>query len=288
MNPLIQKNEIGELNLQTILKVENSSKTVRMTLVFLLFACVILFTAWWNSLNTSWLESRIKMHEYQLYWYDYISKGITPANLSKKETALFQKSKDFYKKKYYTKNILEAELEYLNNAKLNNTIIVRIPVFNITFDINDLGLIGGLGLTIIYFLLLYSLINRYNQIDNVFHLIEGLKNKDEKKSAYYLISMDQILTLPRKITQYKLIRLSPRVLYLIPILVLLAIFINDIATFNIGYYYLDSLGKVVILYTTSFIFLCLSIIQAIFCLNIVKKTDKLWLTNYPKDQFPND
>ena len=37
-----EKIEIGELNLQTIMKVENSSKTVRMILVFLLFACVIL------------------------------------------------------------------------------------------------------------------------------------------------------------------------------------------------------------------------------------------------------
>ena len=116
------------------------------------------------------------MHEYQLVWYNSISKGTIPPHLSKKETALFQKCKDFYKKKHYTKNILEAELEYLDDAKLNNIIFIKVPVFNVTFDVNDLGLIGGISITIIYFLLLYSLINRYNQIENAFHLITSLKN----------------------------------------------------------------------------------------------------------------
>ncbi len=282
-----EKIEIGELNLQTILKVENSSKTVRMILVFLLFACVILFIGFWNSLNFSWLGSRIKMHEYQLMWYNYISKGTTPPNLSKENTALFQKCKDFYKKKHYTKDILKAEIEYLENAKLNNTIFIKVPIFNVTFDVNDLGLIGGMSITIIYFLLLYSLINRYNQIDNAFHLIKGLKSKTEQKSAYFLISMDQVLTLHRDIRKFKLVRLLPRTFYFYPILILLAIFINDLATFKIGNYYLDSFWKVILVYTGSLIFLGLSSFQAFLCLRMVNKTDLLWRINYPKHQFPN-
>ncbi len=289
MNSSLKKNEIGQLHLQTILKVEDSSRIVRMTLVFLVFACIVLFIGWWNSLNISWLESRIKMHEYQLYWYKNIVNDKAPNNLSTKETILFQECKDYYNSKHYTKAILIAELGGLNEAKLNNTIFIKIPIFNVTFDVNDLGLIGGFGITIIYFLLLYSLINRYNQLDNVFHLIKKLGNKIEKESAYYMLSMDQILTLPRKgIIHYKVIRLIPRFLYFIPILVLLAIFINDIITFDIGYYYLNSLGKVMAIYAASLVFLFLSITQAIWCLIIVIKTNDLWEKNYPKKQFPNE
>jgi len=282
-----EKIEIGELNLQTIMKVENSSKVVRMILVFLLFACVILFIGFWNSLDFSWLNSRIKMHEYQLEWYKYISKDTIPPNLSKNNAALFYKCKDYYHKKHYTKDVLEAELEYLNDAKLNNAIFIKVPVFNVTFDVNDLGLIGGISITIIYFLLLYSLINRYNQIDNAFHLIKGIKSKEEQKSAYFLISMDQVLTLPRNIRKFKLVRLLPRTFYFYPIIILLSIFINDLATFKIGNYYLDSFWKVILVYIGSFIFLGLSIFQAFLCLRMVNKTDKLWRINYPKDQYPN-
>ena len=99
--------------------------------------------------------------------------------------------------------------------------------------------------------------------------------------------MDQVLTLHRNIKKFKFVRLLPRTFYFFPVLVLLAIFINDLTTFNIGNYYLDSHWKVLFVYTFSFIFLGLSSFQAFLCLKMVYKTDTLWKENYPENQFPN-
>ncbi len=289
MENMEEKNEIqnysdNNLYLEMLNRLTVTNRIVRIIVVVLVMTSILLFVGFWNSVEFGWTESRINILEKQLYWVEHLENKSKPTDLSAEENILFNKCKEYWDSKCHTKETLIAEINCLRTAKINNIIFFNVPFLGITFDINDLGMIGGFSLTIIYFLLLYSFLNKHNQLEVIFKKLDTINNTHFKNNAYYLIAMDQVLTVPRdSIKEGKNLRKFPRLLYIIPIVVFIFVLIYDLYTFSVGVDKLDSIAKTIIGYITSFIFFIIMIFELIYCLHIIIKTDILWNENFPKN-----
>ena len=279
----------NSIYLEMLNRLTVTNRIVRLIVVVLVMTSIFLFVGFWNSVEFGWIESRITILEKQLNWVSYLDGNTRPEDLSSEESILFDKCQEYYDTKCHTKETLIAELNNYRAAKINNVIFFKIPFLGITFDINDLGMIGGLSLTIIYFLLLYSFINKHNQLEVIFKKLDKIENTHFKENAYYLIAMDQVLTIPRdSIKEGKNLRKAPRLLYIIPIVVFVFVLTYDLYTFSVGVYKLNSMAKTIIGYIVSSVFLVIMTFELVYCLHIIIKTDKLWNQNFPKNFFSKE
>lgn len=276
------KSEKDFIQLEVFKKLSLASRNVRVILLALITTCILIFAGFWNSIEFGWLESRITMHQLQLKWIEHFENNTAPKHLDKKGIITFERCKEYYISENYNKQILTSQLENLNKAKIDHVIFIKVPFFGVCFDVNDLGLIGGFSLIILYFVLLYSYVYKRNHLETAFEMIENIKDEDTKVNAYRLISMDQVLTIPRPSFKYgRILRKVPRMLYYIPIMIFSIVVVNDALTFKSGAILLNSLGKTILLYVMSAVFWILLLAETLVCIYVIKQTDDLWHKRFP-------
>lgn len=209
-----------------------SSKRVRFTTVILVVVTVLIFAGLLNSLhNHSWIMGRKKYNE------EYIKK--LDAELDKPETETsFQAVKpaesgflNKFREKFQKKNdifsvnppscgneacfeleqtdkikCLKCSKEYrvglLNEIKkslVDNIYLIKVPFFGVLFDINDLGLIGGLSLLIVLLMLRLSLRNYIVCLRMIIKICvsKGNLTQIEKERFYEIIASHQLFVFPK-------------------------------------------------------------------------------------------
>jgi len=150
----------------------------------------------------------------------------------------------------------EGELQWLltnlKKAHIDNALLIEMPFLGISFDVNSLALISGLAFSIIYFLLYFSLSREQKNITLLFkiHRERGIHSRD----IYQLLSMYQVLTVPRSIDRFivnkpidinadldvlrrdknRYLRWIPMVPVVLPVGVWLTVFIYDWKSSNAG------------------------------------------------------
>lgn len=159
----------------------------------------------------------------------------------------------------------------LNNYKTfeeDNVNTIKVPFFGITFDINDLGIISGFSFIIILLIFQYSLDREMQNIRKVDRYIKN-EFEDRKKASefYYILLMNQLFSLslashsnsdnhnatgtnsmrPEKRRIIRVLRtmtrvfrnvwfliVSPKSLFILPVILLFVIVIYDCLTIKIG------------------------------------------------------
>ncbi len=202
---------------------KESSDRARSVLHFTQVACIIVFMAAWHELPSSWTFSRLTtaraaawyfecgagahpeiasgagasvssaaelmaQHENCHYLKDTPGNPDTNAPFSPKE---IEAGKEFVAKWNMTPGQLKRHLDNLEDSFVSRTMNVTAPL-GFSFDLNDLGLIGGLSFLFLMMWLYFSL---RREEDNVRLLFDGVES-GLKKEVYKLACMTQVLTIP--------------------------------------------------------------------------------------------
>lgn len=80
----------------------------------------------------------------------------------------------------------------LDDMRNANVLLVRIPFFGIGFDVNDLGLLGGITFSVLLILFRFTLWREYNNLRLTFHLAKP----EDLRYCYMCLAMQQVLTVP--------------------------------------------------------------------------------------------
>ncbi|MBK9273019.1 MAG: hypothetical protein IPM49_00575 [Flavobacteriales bacterium] len=173
--------------------------------------------------------------------------------------------------------------------RIDNILSQKIPIIGVTFDVNDLGLLSGIIIVLLYFSFVYTLSLRYTHLKIAF---DSMKDFDEQtqRVAKMLIKMDQILTIHKKErkSDLRIIGEIPKLLYSVPCIVYGLIFIHDIATLEIARKILNSPVRSVVELVMCGLILLVLLGLTYRAYQIASKTDKLWERHYLTDQFDED
>jgi hypothetical protein len=267
----------GRSNVDYIEAAGASSRRARLVLIVLVTASIVEFAAFWNSRQGSWIHAR------QLRVSDALKFRVwsnPDPNLPSDDKAKFDKAKMFadlrgINSKQALEN-LSSELQKIRSEEVDR---IRLPFFGSVFDVNDLGILGGITFVIVLIWFRFSLLRECNNLDLVF---EEAKKRDrdrgheELQRCYDLVGMQQVLTLPRIRGKHHAGGWAkvPRVLSVFPVLVYLAVCINDGLTWKHGISV--SLANTVVLFAVEITCFLLIVILTYMCVDLSWQIDKTW------------
>jgi hypothetical protein len=251
-----------------------ASGLARKVLFAMLTASVLLVAATLNSMQADWGRQRLNelQHPHDLY-VDHLVGAINSADDQKLEaTAQIPPSPKIGNK---TDENVHREKRYdaLYNAYVHsyvdNTFFVHVPLFGFAFDINNLGLLGGVALVILLMLFRYSLLRELSNVQVSFRRAHAHGTTGGDARAFYeLLAMQQVLTVPDDVFSKNNSRLRklPALLFFAPLAAFSTVFVHDLLTYWIGgllgarshalsVFAIEAVWFVVILYATVDVFL---------------------------------
>ena len=212
----------------------DAAKRTRTITIVLVVASVLAFMALLNSLQSQWMHRRMlkigKMRD------SYVVSKLGD----------YPKQTDFSDERSYTHEVELYEHRYkelcaaVERAYVESSFVVRVPFLGFAFDVNDLGLIAGIG-----FIVILSC-NRFflsREVDNLRLSYEAAKRigETEVEEFYILLAMRQVFTVPQteRIKRTFFLMGAPKLLTWLPLVIYSAVTWNDHKTKMIG----DSLEK---------------------------------------------
>lgn len=227
-----------------------SSSRARISVLVLVVGSVLALAGLLNSLSSAWMlqrvvEARSKHSVYVLSKLGYLSSEATglleqrqivkPKDLTtylEKEAIRTGESLDEVRKTY--DDHYEDFFRALVNTYTESAYTIRLPFFGASFDMNDLGIVGGIGFAIILLLVRFTLSREFENLKEAF---AAAKSREQIVEFYKLLSMRQVLTIPpmrdRKPSAAMIV--APRVLCVLPLIVHGAVIVHDFATAGIGW-----------------------------------------------------
>jgi hypothetical protein len=310
---------LERISLELVGTTEKASRRVRYVLMVIVTASIVAFSGFWNALNFGWKNSRLELLSTLSYSLNKDS------NLYYKIMEGNKDSRERYIDNEFVKQINDGSIKDIGRflTDLKNAIIyyrpetlgevgtegllknyrsleeecvktIKIPFFNISFDINDLGPIGGFSFFILLLILYYSLKREYENLNTVHTFIFKNFNEEDRSNYYYLISMSQVLSSPQlpivemkassnpKISKESVIKKLSNIfhkhfskaLYFLPFVLLLMIFIYDYCTMDIGININDFNTQLTVWGELAFTVLIL--ICTLMCIFFAVKLDNKW------------
>lgn len=143
----------------------------------------------------------------------------------------------------------------ITRAYMENNLLVDLPLIGLAFDLNDLGLMAGLGFSLILLALSFTLMREVSSLQVVHDLIldmkdDGTLSRTVRIRAFQLAAMPNMLTLPPTVVvnrmpgnsimgmfnsiERRLFSVLSKTIYLIPPLLYWMIMWNDNATARYG------------------------------------------------------
>ncbi len=170
---------------------------------------------------------------------------------------------------------LDKFIEILEQARINTVITLPVPFFGVTFDVNDLGLLGGLTFIIILLMLRFCLAREWKNLKYVF---EVARQRDALELYYDWLAMKQVFTVPRmrENSHVGMWEASVRALLFLPVIVQLCVFLHDLISFDIGF--AISKPNTWIVCVASFVFLMVIVCLTYSCRKLWKGIDSEWQT----------
>lgn len=162
----------------------------------------------------------------------------------------------------------------LEEARTANVLLIHIPFFGVVFDVNSLGLWGGSTFSVILLIFRFSLWREYNNLRLAFREAKP----EHQRFCYMALAMEQVLTVPPPLSRSRP-HLIPRGgvvqgLYFPPLIIQLAVVLNDIRTHDVGDIFNS---KLTLISTGASLFFCaLIVFLTVRCLQLSKAIDKEW------------
>jgi len=254
-----------------------ASKRARLMLIVMLVASALMTVGMLNSLDSSWMLRRIIALDHNGMKKDYAASFIGPLPVPDQfsNEAEYNDAKGLYRRRY----------EELNTAFIrsyvDSSLFIRVPFFGFSFDVNDLGLLGGIGFLIILGSLRFCL---SRELENLHLSFEEAKKLGKLDEFYSLLAMKQVFTIPRTkyIRRTRFLVLAPKAVSLLPLVVYALVAWNDFSTSSIG----DFLNKPRVRYQLLFesvTFVCLTILTTMIISRLIR-LDALWKAYAPTEQ----
>ncbi|MGB7921605.1 MAG: hypothetical protein WCF57_00035 [Pyrinomonadaceae bacterium] len=270
-----------------------ASARFRLVLIVLITASILGFAAYWNSRQESWLNSRVRLArnatKYMSRYGDLnvikeqlsvLTKKLMKGDIAEDEIAerdeLENVTQWLVSSRIYTKEQLETISRTLEMTRMQSVLLVDVPFFGVTFDVNDLGMLGGFTFVVILMWFRFTLWREYYNLSLTFK--EAAKNKEHLKFCYKALAMGQVLTVPPDLFEPQPSRQPGgkvvRFLYALPVTVQLIILYNDLCSFNVGW--IVSKGNTMLSISMSLVFIVLSALLTYWCVKLSIDIDKTW------------
>ena len=172
----------------------SSSKRGRNVLFVIVTASILVFTAYWNSRQQSWINSRVRVARYTVTWFPF-SDAVKSTIQSHDDSLKFDRAKAFAQLRGFN-TIEEARrtLEELRRLQLEYVPFLKIPFFGVIVDVNDIGVLGGFTFAVLLMLFRFSLAR---ELENLTLLFKEAEKRGKLINTYKLLSMMQVLSVPK-------------------------------------------------------------------------------------------
>jgi|GEM_PF-3381713 hypothetical protein len=273
---------------------KQSSNRTRSVYYIIVAFCVISVVSFLNSYEHGWMQSRKKLAK------NVYAHIVNYSTETKKEII----PKDNNDKNGLAKTDIENTKEFITSAKLQtypeaksmmenafrhaaSGQTVQIPLFGIGFDVNDLGFVAGISLTVLFTLLKYALTREKH---NLCLAIEVAKHNKITPYAYDVLSFNEVLhrtdpfplvnaTTEEKQKSFKerLIQSwidAPVVLLFLPLIIYILLLLYDISTYSRGF--LLSPVQTWVVLISEIVFTILLAFLTVSCLLIILRTRADW------------
>ncbi|HQU86697.1 MAG TPA: hypothetical protein PKY59_26430 [Pyrinomonadaceae bacterium] len=183
------------------------------------------------------------------------------------------------------KDSIDPVKNELVRVKTQNMFLIKIPFFGISFEVNDLGFLGGLTFVILLIWFRLSLWTEANNLEFI-HLTVSDANI---RFCYHYLAMQQILTIPPAFTKKihfpssrESINLEdakpwkpiPKLLYLLPAIVQSTVFIYDVISYKYGV--ATSHGMTYFSLSITLLWLVIILIYTFLSFRLAQKLDRIW------------
>jgi hypothetical protein len=246
------------LNLQDYLDAAGDAAKRTRTVTFVVVAASVLaFACLLNSLQGNWMKQRLDKLGDPNSQYSRQKLGV-PGD---RELTPEDKARHL------------ALYTAVARAYIENTYTVRVPLLGITFDVNDLGLLGGFSLCTILLWFRFSVAREY---DNLRIAFSQAKRDKQLPALYVLLAMRQVLTTPPMEVKERsrTFSLLPKILLLMPIVVLTSIIGHDLATYEIGTAISDIHTISMLLGST--VLWAFALVVTVSCILTLTRIDAVW------------
>jgi hypothetical protein len=242
---------------------QESSRRTRTLLVVLVVACVLAMVGFLNSLESGWMLQRVRAAsdpagQYVEQKLDFPSE-LNPAAKDALQGAIIR-------------------------AYIDNAMTVRVPFFGVAFDVNDLGLLGGLGFVTILMLLRYSLRTEIASLRIAFKAAARETDGDPPRlEAFYdLLAMQQVLTMPLMrdprtgwaIRRPRLLRAVPKLICFLPAVVYTMVALNDYRSQHVANVIDQPHTRILLAYTG--VLWIVIVLLAAWCFARLLRIDRIW------------
>ncbi len=181
-----------------LLAATESSIRSRRILVLLIIASILIFIAFWNSRDSSWVLTHVQ-------WAEEIETLFRQPQAHSKALSDGEKRIQARAGDYHIESAEDAQHfhEHLLDLMAEHVIYVRVPVLGVAFDINDLGIFSGITLMV---LLLWCRFALWHERRNLQLCMAESRPKD-RKAVYRYLAMRQLLTIPPRLADEKTARI---------------------------------------------------------------------------------
>jgi len=252
--------------------VNASSARARGATYVLAVTSLVIFSAYWNVHPGSWLEERVGVaREAERFLTD---KKHWPAPQHTEQKVHQALVEDLIERRAFDKpEVAKQYREQLENQLYIQSYQVKIPFFGVTYDINDLGMLGGFAFFVVLMILQFSLARELANLRLAFREAHA---RNELKPCFDLLSMSQVLTVPPHtgVNSNPFTRNLHKTLYLLPVLVHAMIVLNDLSTFDVGLTF--SRFNTILTVFVSAAFFLLILILTYQCVHTAFQFDKTW------------
>jgi hypothetical protein len=262
----------------------------------MIVASILMFAAFWNSRTGGWANSRLAIAKAA---FDILDKEkdqkvlIVPPG----EEKLYEQARE-YARTPPSKIWYQAQENVFWSQKIRTEQVgqIQVPVLGISFDVNDLGMLGGFTFIVLLLWVNYSLWHQANNFRLVFEFAEkiGAKSIAEGNNlllynTYQNLAMHQVLTIPPRPKSIRppnpdrlkfWIRKVSKLLYALPLFVQTTVVLHDWDTREIGQLINREATNTVLVTGTAF--WCLIAALTIMCFVMWGKTYDTWKTTADK------
>lgn len=280
---------------------KESTDRTRKILLLMIVASILMFAAYWNSRSWGWTSSRLALAKATFDILDNEKQRMKNPSYPELKTPpgeekLYDNARE-YIKDWPSRTWYQAQESVFWSQKIRTEQVgqIQVPVLGISFDVNDLGMLGGFTLIVLLLWVNYSLWHQSNNFKLAFDFAESVGAKELDREGknrilyhtYQDMAMHQVLTIPprpgsdvppgSKPDRFNVwIRKASKLLYALPLIVHTTVVANDWLTIKTGMR-VNLKGTIIIL-TTGTIFWCLIAILTFLCFYMWRKTYSTWKT----------
>jgi len=240
-----------------------SARRTRTLMTVLVVACVLAFGGFLNSLPSSWMLQRIKAAGDPAGAYVVGKLGVATTLDDPRYGAFYNA---------------------LVKSYIENAMSIDVPFFGVAFDINDLGLLGGISFVTILVLMRFSLRTEIVSLRLAFKAAarDARGDREQLERFYDLLASQQVFTLPHMHDTSPgwmgrrpwLLRVGPKLTCLLPLAVYTLVAVNDFLSQGVA----NSISPIhtrLLLAYTAVIWVVIGALSA-WCFRRLVEIDRLW------------